>query len=75
MNIVVKQLKITGVVVVALLPKYEEDFYKEIPALIATGELKFKEDITQGLEGAGEAILSVLQGTNDGKKIVVVAEE
>ncbi|KAH7885191.1 alcohol dehydrogenase [Phlebopus sp. FC_14] len=50
MNIVVKQIKVTGFIVSTLLPKYVDTFYKEIPALIASGELEFKEDSSQGME-------------------------
>ncbi|KAH7885190.1 hypothetical protein F5I97DRAFT_1343229 [Phlebopus sp. FC_14] len=75
MYIVTKQLKISGFIVFSLLPKYRGAFYKEVPALIASGRFKFKEDITRGLEGAGEALLAVLKGTNTGKKVVVLSDE
>ncbi|KAF8138686.1 NAD-P-binding protein [Boletus edulis] len=39
------------------------------------GFLVFKEELTKGLEGAGEAILAVQKGTNSGKSVVVVADQ
>ncbi len=56
-------------------PKYLEEFYKTMPDLIARGELKYREDVTRGLEFAGEAILAVQLGKNKAKSVVVVADE
>nr|GAT44612.1 predicted protein [Mycena chlorophos] len=47
----------------------------DIPAKLATGEIKYIEDITRGLENAGEVILSVQKGRNMGKAVVIVADE
>lgn len=69
-----KELKLYGFIVWSLLPKYKDAFYAEVPALIASCELKIKEDLTKGLESVGEAILAVQKGTNTGKSVIVVAE-
>ncbi|KAF8554168.1 NAD(P)-binding protein [Imleria badia] len=61
--------------VTSMLPKYKDAFYVEVPALIASGELKLKEDISQGLESVGQAILAVQKGTNMGKSVIVVADQ
>jgi len=61
--------------VTILEPKYEEEFYKVIPPKLASGEIKYLEDVTKGLENAGHAILSVQAGTNKGKSVVWVADE
>ncbi|KAJ6458192.1 alcohol dehydrogenase [Mycena sanguinolenta] len=37
--------------------------------------LKYYEDVSRGLETVGEAILRVQKGTNEGKAVVLVAEE
>lgn len=75
MNIVAKGIKIYGFVVSSILPKYREAFYAEVPARIASGELKFKEDLAKGLESVGEVILAVLKGTNTGKSVIAVADQ
>lgn len=75
MMIVVKELKINGFIVGSLHEKYGEWFYKEIPQRIASGELKYIEDIKKGLEFSGHAIEDVQRGRNFGKSVVVVAEE
>lgn len=54
---------------------YLEAFYKEIPKAIASGQLKYREHITKGLENGGQALLDVQLGRNEGKSVIVVAEE
>ncbi len=58
-----------------LFEKYTDQFYAEIPKRVASGEFKYTEDLTYGLENAGQAIYDVQVGKNKGKSVVVVAEE
>jgi NADPH-dependent curcumin reductase CurA len=58
-----------------LEPKYEEEFYATIPAKLASGELKYSEEFTNGLENVGDVILAVQKGTNKAKAVIRVAEE
>ena len=74
-EIIPKELHIHGILVMSLLPKYVQAFYSEIPARIASGELKYTEDLTEGLENGGQAILDVQSGKNKGKSVVRVARE
>ncbi|KAJ7364782.1 hypothetical protein DFH08DRAFT_920974 [Mycena albidolilacea] len=55
--------------------KYLGEFYATVPAKLASGELKYKEEVTHGLEKMGEVILAVQSGTSKAKAVVVVAEE
>ncbi|KAH9840971.1 NAD-P-binding protein [Rhodofomes roseus] len=73
-HIISKELKINGFVVRNLYPKYRDQFYKEIPPMVASGQVKYMEDRSYGLESVGEAIVSVQKGTNKGKKVVIVTE-
>ena len=43
---------------------------KELGGLVASGKLKFRESISQGLESAPEAFLGLLSGKNFGKQLV-----
>ncbi|KAL0569942.1 hypothetical protein V5O48_012017 [Marasmius crinis-equi] len=71
-----RSLHIHGFVVYDLsTPELEEEFYNLVPKKLASGEWKHREDITRGLENAGQAILDVQKGTNFGKKVVIVADE
>ncbi|KAF9266127.1 alcohol dehydrogenase [Marasmius fiardii PR-910] len=70
-----RSLHIHGFLVFDLAPKWEKEFYEIVPKMLARGELKYREDITKGLEHSGEAILEVQQGKNFGKKVVLVVED
>ena len=43
---------------------------KELGTLAATGKLKFRESIAQGLESAPDAFIGLLKGRNFGKQLV-----
>jgi NADPH-dependent curcumin reductase CurA len=46
---------------------------KELGTLVATGKLKYRETIAQGIEAAPEAFLGLLKGRNFGKQLVKLA--
>ncbi|KAJ7810627.1 hypothetical protein B0H14DRAFT_3480405 [Mycena olivaceomarginata] len=56
-----KCLHINGILVFRLFPKYAEEFYATIPAKLASGEFKYTEDVTKGLENVGDMILAVAE--------------
>ena len=77
MNVTTQSLTINGFIIFRLEhrhPHLLEEFYEKVPSLIANGEIKYKEDVTRGLENVGEVILSVQKGTNKGKAVILVAE-
>ena len=43
---------------------------KELGTLVATGKLKYRETLAQGIESAPEAFLGLLKGRNFGKQLV-----
>jgi NADPH-dependent curcumin reductase CurA len=43
---------------------------KELGTMVATGKLKYRESVAQGLEAAPEAFLGLLKGKNFGKQVV-----
>lgn len=45
-------------------------FYHEMAEWIATGEVRYREDIIEGLENAPKAFMGLLEGRNFGKLIV-----
>jgi NADPH-dependent curcumin reductase CurA len=51
------------------------EFMAEMSGWLATGKVKYREDITQGIENAPSAFIGMLQGKNFGKKIVRIAAE
>ncbi len=48
------------------------DFVNEVAPMLKDGRVKYKEDITEGLENAPEAFMGLLTGANHGKAIVKV---
>lgn len=52
-----------------------ERFYKEASEWIARGELRYREDVVDGLKSAPEAFIGLLEGRNFGKLVIRVAEE
>ncbi|KAF7345141.1 NAD P-binding protein [Mycena sanguinolenta] len=70
-----KSLQIFGILVLRLGQKYATEFYQEIPSAIASGELKYSEDASHGLGTVGDVILRVQKGWNNGKTVVIVADE
>lgn len=75
MMIVGKSLRLSGFLVGHLHYKYKEEFYRTMPKLLASGKIKFREDITKGLENGGDALLAVQKGTNVGKAVILVADD
>ncbi|KAJ7876368.1 hypothetical protein B0H14DRAFT_2342711 [Mycena olivaceomarginata] len=70
-----KSLHMHGILVPRLQPKYDKEFYDTIPARLASGEIKYTEEISKGLDTVGDVILGVQKGTNKAKAVIVVAEE
>ncbi|TFK22716.1 alcohol dehydrogenase [Coprinopsis marcescibilis] len=74
-NIVTKSLSVNGFIVTDLEPKYSKEFYNTVPQLVASGQLKYREHVYEGLESAGEALLAVQMGTNKAKAVIKVAKD
>ncbi|KAJ6622524.1 hypothetical protein B0H10DRAFT_2013058 [Mycena sp. CBHHK59/15] len=73
--IISKSMHIHGFVVGNLRAKYAEGFRTAIPPKLASGEIKYTEDISRGLDKVGDVILAVQKGTNTGKAVIIVADD
>ncbi len=67
--ILVNRLKIEGFIVSEHIEVWPEATM-ELGTLVATGKLKFRESIAQGIASAPEAFLGLLKGKNFGKQLV-----
>ena len=63
------RLTMRGFIVSEHMERWPEAL-KELGGLVATGKLKFRESIAQGIESAPEAFLGLLSGKNFGKQLV-----
>ncbi|MGW1429558.1 NADP-dependent oxidoreductase [Streptomyces sp. NPDC002431] len=67
-----KRLRIQGMLVgdhAALQPQ----FVKDVAGWLASGELKYRETVVEGIENGFDAFLGLLRGENTGKMIVSLA--
>jgi len=67
----VKRVRKQGFVVLDHLDE-REGVEAELKQLIANGELKFKEDIVQGIQRAPEAFFRMVNGASLGKQLVAI---
>jgi len=67
--ILVRRLKVQGFIVNEHLEVWPEAL-SELGTLVATGKLRARESVAQGIESAPEAFLGLLKGKNFGKQLV-----
>src|SRR5437763_1249603 len=74
MSVVRKRLKIQGFIVSDEWQRFGE--YRAMAApLVRSGELKYREDIVEGLDRAPEAFISLLNGRNFGKLLIKLGDD
>ncbi|KAG6834172.1 hypothetical protein H0H93_011401, partial [Arthromyces matolae] len=73
-SVITKAISMNGVNVPILAPKYFMEFFTTVPALVASGELKYSEEVTDGLESVGDVLLGLQKGENKAKSVVKVAD-
>ncbi|KAK7461263.1 hypothetical protein VKT23_008438 [Stygiomarasmius scandens] len=73
-EVVSRSISINGFLHINLAPKWRKEFDEVVPKKLLCGDIKWKEDLIEGLESSGEAILEVQTGKNYGKKVIHVAE-
>ncbi|KAL0066286.1 hypothetical protein AAF712_006717 [Marasmius tenuissimus] len=74
-QIMYKNITIYGFYIYEHDHKYKEEFYKTVPEWIAKGQIKYAEEVYDGLEKVGEAILAQQKGQNVAKSVVKVSDE
>ena len=67
--LLVNRVKLQGFIVSEHMDVWPEAL-KELGTLVATGKLKYRESIAQGIERAPEAFIGLLKGRNFGKQLV-----
>lgn len=72
---VTQSITIQGFIVFNLFSKYDQDFLATMPPKVASGQIKHRQDIYDGLDKVGEVLLLVMEGNNKAKAIVRVADD
>jgi len=67
--ILTNRMKIQGFIVSEHMDVWPEAL-KELGTLVATGKLKYRESVAQGIANAPEAFFGLLKGKNQGKQLV-----
>ena len=67
--ILTNRMKLEGFIVSEHMEAWPEAL-KELGTLVATGKLKYRETVAQGIANAPEAFFGLLKGKNQGKQLV-----
>ena len=73
MALVANRARIQGFIVSDHADRFK-DFATEVTALLKGGRLKYREDVTKGIENAPKAFVGMLKGKNFGKAVVQIAD-
>jgi hypothetical protein len=70
-----KRIKMQGFIIFDDYGHRYGEFFTQMSEWLTNGQIKFKEDIVEGLENAPQAFIGLLEGKNFGKLIVQVAKD
>lgn len=73
-TLLTKQARIQGFIVFEEYGSRRQEFIDAMTPLVTSGQIKFREDVVQGLEAAPEAFIGLLEGRNFGKLVVEVSK-
>ena len=74
-TLLTKRIRMQGFIIFDDYGHRYPEFAKDMSQWLANGQIKFREDITGGLENAPQAFIGLLEGKNFGKLIVRVAND
>jgi NADPH-dependent curcumin reductase CurA len=66
---IVKRLRIQGLLVFDWADQYDEAL-RQMSQWVTSGQIKYREDIVEGIENAPEAFMGLLRGDHIGKRLV-----
>lgn len=73
-TILIKRLKMQGFIIFDHAHRHA-DFHRDVSGWLKSGQIKYREDVVEGLENAPQAFIGLLGGKNFGKLVVRVAKE
>jgi len=71
--VLTRSLTLRGFINTEFVAEHYADFLRIVSAGLTDGRIRYREDITEGLENAPAAFMGLLQGKNFGKALVHVA--
>jgi NADPH-dependent curcumin reductase CurA len=73
MQLLIRRARLEGFLVFDYVDRIDEALAELVP-LVQSGQLRYREDIREGLDSAPEALGDLFTGANDGKLIVHIAD-
>jgi NADPH-dependent curcumin reductase len=73
-TLLVKRVKMQGFIIFDHYHR-QADFVRDMSSWLKSGQVKYREDVVDGLQNAPQAFIGLLQGANFGKLVVRVASE
>jgi NADPH-dependent curcumin reductase CurA len=67
-----RSLLMRGYINTDFVEDHYDDFMRDLSPLVASGRIRYREDIVDGLDNAPEAFIGMLSGRNFGKLLVKV---
>ncbi len=71
-SILVNRIRMQGMIVFDWQKRYPEGI-KELSGMLASGRLKYRESVIEGIENAPQGLIGLLKGQNFGKQLVKLA--
>lgn len=72
-TVLMQRVQMKGFIIFDHYPTHHDRFQQEMTGLLERGEIRFHEDVIDGLEQAPGALIGLLRGDNVGKLVVRVA--
>ncbi|KAJ1684137.1 hypothetical protein LUZ63_020706 [Rhynchospora breviuscula] len=72
-QILTKSLTVRGFIQSEFVKEHYKDFLREMGQWVADGDVRYREDVVEGLDRAAEAFAGMLRGANTGKLLVKVS--
>jgi NADPH-dependent curcumin reductase CurA len=71
-TIIARRLHIEGFLNFDFIEAYHDEFLRTTAPAVKSGQIRYREDVTQGLENASQAFIDMLVGKNFGKALIHV---
>lgn len=72
-SVLTRSLTIRGFIQSEFVPTHKRDFHRDMTEWVRSGQVRYREDVVEGLENAPRAFAGMLRGENFGKLVVKVS--